>query len=245
MVNKSAAVNKFALFFVRRFACCKGMAVIFYCFTNHYFFKMKYLLVFFVLFGFACNEKAEPPSETSKTRIVLDSNGAVKKQRNPYIDIDVSPMDMIYYPVDYPKFPSNAELPVARIIYSRPHMQGRVIFGNLVKYGEPWRLGANEATEIEIFRPVTIQEKKVSPGKYILYCIPQQDKWTIVFNSNLNSWGLNLDASKDVHRFTVPSVKTSRSVEYFTMAFLNAGEAAELVIAWDDVEARLPFQFSK
>ncbi len=205
---------------------------------------MKYLLVCLVLVGFACNEKPEPPATDSNgTRILIDSNKAVKKQRNPYLDVDVSPMDMIYFPVDYPKFPAKKDLPVARIIYSRPHKQGRVIFGNLVKYGEPWRLGANEATEIELFQPITIQGKSVKTGKYILYCVPQHDQWTIVFNSNLNSWGLNLDASKDVHRFTIPSSKTNNSVEFFTMAFLNAGQEAEIVIAWDDVEARLPFQY--
>jgi hypothetical protein len=40
---------------------------------------------------------------------------------------------------------------VARLIYSRPTKNGRVIFGDLLEYGKVWRLGANEATEIEFF----------------------------------------------------------------------------------------------
>jgi hypothetical protein len=164
---------------------------------------------------------------------------------NPYVAVDVSVMDIAWLPVDYPKLNSKKSSPVARVIYSRPHKQGRKIFGNLVKYGERWRLGANEATEIELFAPVTIQDKAVVKGKYILYCIPEADQWTIVFNKNLNSWGLNLDPSKDAYRFTIPAAVKNQSVEYFSMVFQPTTLGADLVMAWDNVEARLPIQFKK
>ena len=64
--------------------------------------------------------------------------------------VDKSPMDMSYYPVDYPVLKISdkvADSPAARIIYGRPQKNGRPIFGNLVEYGQVWRLGANEATE--------------------------------------------------------------------------------------------------
>lgn len=163
---------------------------------------------------------------------------------NPYVPVDVSPMDMAWLPVDYPKLTIKKPVPVARVIYSRPHKQGRKIFGNVVKYGERWRLGANEATEIEVFIPVSIQNTKIAKGKYILYCIPEADKWTIVFNSNLNSWGLNLDPSKDLHRFIIPAQTKSQSVEYFSMVFQPTTGGADLVMAWDNVEARLPIQYN-
>src|SRR5882762_615296 len=78
--------------------------------------------------------------------------------------IDKSPMDMSYYPVDYPVLKISdkvTEPPVARIIYGRPQKNGRVIFGGLVEYGKVWRLGANEATEIEFYKDVTINNKKI------------------------------------------------------------------------------------
>ena len=37
-----------------------------------------------------------------------------------------------------------------KITYGRPHKRGRNIFGDLLPYGEVWRTGANEATEITI-----------------------------------------------------------------------------------------------
>ena len=164
---------------------------------------------------------------------------------NPYVPVDVSPMDMTWLPVDYPKLTVKKPVPVARVIYSRPHKQGRKIFGNLVKYGERWRLGANEATEMEVFIPVKIQNKTVPKGRYILYCIPEQDSWTIVFNSNLNSWGLNLDPSKDLYRFKIQAQIKNQSVEYFSMMFQPNDKGADLVMAWDNIEARLPIEYNQ
>src|SRR5687767_5582651 len=88
--------------------------------------------------------------------------------------VDKSPMDMSYYPANYPVLKIQAktkESPVARVVYSRPQKAGRVIFGSLVKYGEVWRLGANEATEIEFFRNVRLGGKKISKGRYTLCAI--------------------------------------------------------------------------
>ncbi|HSF45394.1 MAG TPA: DUF2911 domain-containing protein, partial [Chitinophagaceae bacterium] len=69
--------------------------------------------------------------------------------------IDKSGMDMSYYPVNYPilKIQDKAKDPLfVRVIYSRPQKNGREVFGGLVEYGQIWRVGANEATEVEFFR---------------------------------------------------------------------------------------------
>ncbi|HMX78835.1 MAG TPA: DUF2911 domain-containing protein, partial [Ferruginibacter sp.] len=69
--------------------------------------------------------------------------------------LDKSPMDVSYYPVNYPLLKvqgKSTEPLVARVIYSRPQKNGRVIFGELIGYGSVWRLGANEATEIEFYK---------------------------------------------------------------------------------------------
>lgn len=183
-----------------------------------------------------------------RTDIVVKSDTAPlqKEPANPYAPIDISPLDMSYYPVNFPVLKMSKEengLPVARVIYGRPHRQGRKIFGHLLKYGEPWRLGANEATEIEFFRNVTIQNRKINKGRYILYCIPQPDKWTIVFNSNLFTWGLKIDTTKDLFRFDIPVQHAPASVEYFTMVFEPAATGADLLMTWDDIITRLPISF--
>jgi len=69
--------------------------------------------------------------------------------------VDKSPMDMAYYPANYPVLKIQDKLTetlAARVVYSRPQKAGRTIFGSLVKYGEVWRLGANEATGLSFSR---------------------------------------------------------------------------------------------
>src|SRR5438093_10216617 len=99
--------------------------------------------------------------------------------------LDKSPMDMAYYPDNYPvlKIQDKATEPVvARVIYSRPQKNNRVIFGELVEYNKVWRLGANEATEIEFFKDVKIGGKKIPKGKYTLYALVNPDQWAIIVN---------------------------------------------------------------
>jgi hypothetical protein len=204
------------------------------------------LLASFLLFSCAAkkeNSKADI-TDTGKG----DTAASIKPDRpiNSYAPVDVSPMDMSYFPADYPKLKmENASIkaPLARVVYSRPHLQGRKLFHEVLKYGEPWRLGANEATELDLYTDASIQGKKIKTGRYILYCIPEQDKWTIVLNSNIDSWGLHPDASKDIARFIVPAGKTPAPIEFFTIVFQPTTGGADLLMAWDEVEAKLPIHF--
>jgi hypothetical protein len=210
---------------------------------------MKFLpLTAFLFFIAACNshEAQEEQLPAAPVTIRHDSDIIKKEVSNPYASIDISPADIAYFPTDYPvrrMQHQSSELPLARIIYSRPHRQNRKIFGALLKYGEPWRLGANEATEIEFFKNATIQGKTVPKGRYVLYTIPQEKEWTIVFNSNVYSWGLKQDPKNDLFRFTIPVAPTPVSIEYFTMVFEPAEGGANLLMAWDEVETRLPITF--
>ena len=190
----------------------------------------------------------EPTASAKKQAPPLqkDTGTALQNSVNPYEPIDISPMDITYFPVDYPVTKMahpDAGLPKARVIYSRPHKQGRTIFGSLLKYGEHWRLGANEATELELFQDATIQNKKIPKGRYVLYCIPQPNLWTIVFNANLYGWGLKQNTKQDEYRFEIPVEKTTTPVEFFTMVFQNNNAGADLLMAWDDVVAKLPIVF--
>lgn len=206
----------------------------------------SFLPLLFLLLAFGCREKQkESSSPVSKPRI----DSLIPPQQtavNAFPGVDISPMDMSYFPVDYTKLKMGTgitDLPVARVIYSRPHLAKRHLFRDLLKYEEPWRLGANESTELDLYRPVTIQGKKIAPGRYILYCIPHVDAWTIVLNSNIDTWGLQQDAKKDIERFKIPITITNSSQEYFTMVFERTNAGADLVIAWDSLVTRLPIVF--
>ena len=197
----------------------------------------------------ACGNKKTSAEKKSTTTPPDTSRIVVTDSKiNPYAIVDVSPMDISYFPVDYPKLKMTDSVPVppplARIIYSRPHLQGRHLCTDLVKYGEPWRLGANESTELDMYTEATIQNKKIKAGRYVLYCIPETDSWTIVLNSNIDSWGLHPDATKDIARFSIPVKQTSIRLEYFTIIFEKTGSGADMIMAWDNLEARLPIAFT-
>lgn len=194
-----------------------------------------------------CSTKKNKPEEGSDTNSPDTTRINIPARKpNPYAIVDVSPVDISYFPVEYPILKmekATTTPPLARIVYSRPHLQGRKLFQNLLKYGEPWRLGANESTELELYTDATIQDKKIKAGRYVLYSIPQQDNWTIVLNTNIDSWGLHPDSTKDFARFSIPVKQTSNRLEYYTMVFQKTASGADIIMAWDDIEARLPIGF--
>ncbi len=206
---------------------------------------MRVVLLLILIASFGCkgndDETKQPGVTTGKDSVVRlpDTN-------NPYASVDVSPMDMVYYPIDFPKLKTAKQVqgdPLVRIIYSRPHKAGREIFGGLQKYNEHWRLGANESSEIQLFSATTIQNRKIPAGRYILYCIPDSSKWIIVLNSHTDSWGLQQDTQKDIARFEIPIEKTTQHFELFTMGFEKTSNGANLIMVWDNVLARLPFRW--
>ena len=161
--------------------------------------------------------------------------------------IDKSPMDMSYCPDKYPvlKIQDKITEPlVARVIYSRPQKNSRLIFGELVEYGKVWRLGANEATEIDFYQNVRINDKKLRKGRYTMYCIPYNDKWTLIFNKEVDTWGsFKYDEKKDILRVDLPVTKQTDITDAFVMAFQKTANGADLVIAWDDVKVALPITY--
>jgi hypothetical protein len=182
------------------------------------------------------------------TLITLFGCSAVFAQDKKLPPLDSSPMDMAYYPVMYPyvvKVKGEPGALVARVIYSRPQKKGRKIFGDLEPYGELYRLGANEATEVEFYRSVSIGGKLVPKGRYTMYAIPNETKWTIIINRDTDIWGaFKYSEAKDVVRTDIPVTKIDTPVDPFTMVFEKADYGANLIIAWDVVSVSLPVKFS-
>ena len=161
--------------------------------------------------------------------------------------MDKSPMDMSYCPASYPVLKIQDKITdplVGRVVYSRPQKNGRVIFGELVEYGKVWRLGANEATEIDLYQNVRINDKKIKKGRYTMYCIPYTDKWTIIINKETDTWGaFKYDEKKDLLRVDVPVQKQTDILDAFVMVFEKTTTGSNLVIAWDDVKISLPIAY--
>ncbi|HSC55407.1 MAG TPA: DUF2911 domain-containing protein [Phnomibacter sp.] len=128
------------------------------------------------------------------------------------------------------------------VSYGRPYKKGRVIFGELEKYGKVWRTGANEATEITFKKDAVFAGKPVKAGTYTLFTIPTATDWTIILNSELHQWGAygyEKIKDKNVLEATVPSKKLDKVVEQLTIT--PTGKS--LTIAWDQTEVKIPVKF--
>lgn len=155
-----------------------------------------------------------------------------------FAKLDVSPMDMVI-------LRDKNDNVIGRVIYSRPQKRDREIFGKLVPYGEVWRTGANEATELTLYKDMTVAGKLIEAGTYTLYTIPKEKEWTIILNKKTNTWGAyEYSEQEDIARITVPVRKVENSIEALSMAFepMDDGSGANLLIGWDDRYVKVPFK---
>jgi hypothetical protein len=130
------------------------------------------------------------------------------------------------------------------IDYSSPGVKGRKIWGGLVPYGEVWRTGANEATEITITKAIKIAGNTLKAGTYTLFTIPHEDRWTIILNSELGQWGAyNYNEKFDVLRFDIPTTTIETVYEPFTIGFDQKARSADLVMMWDRTKVTIPIDF--
>ncbi|MBK5187785.1 MAG: DUF2911 domain-containing protein [Gemmatimonadaceae bacterium] len=133
-----------------------------------------------------------------------------------------------------------------KVCYGRPRTLGRPIMGRLVPYGEPWRLGADEATAIHVPFRARIAGVDVEPGWYSVYVIPEEKQWKVVVNSNAQRWGIPIDGgvrAKDVGTGTVVAERASPPVEALTIALTAATPtAATMEISWADTRVRIPIE---
>ena len=122
------------------------------------------------------------------------------------------------------------------VVYSRPSVKGRTIFGGIVPYGAVWRAGANQATKISFSTPVKLEGNEIPAGNYSLFAIPGEQEWTIIISKNMNQWGaFQYSTNDDLVRFPVTPVSLrDASVETFAIEFNRIrDESALLELVWD------------
>ena len=127
------------------------------------------------------------------------------------------------------------------VTYGRPEMKGREIFGKLVPYGKVWRVGADESTNVTFDKDATFGGKPIKAGKYALFAIPNEDKWTVILNSNAGQWGTeyNSNKDKDVLSVDVPVMKLGSPVEKVTYTVSGKG----IKIEWEKTAVTIPVSF--
>ena len=129
--------------------------------------------------------------------------------------------------------------------YSRPSVNGRVIFGDLVPFGSHWRAGANQNTKVTFSKPVTIAGTDVAAGTYSLSMIPNKGTWTVILNTKTDMWGVDgYSQEQDVLRVEV-TPQAIAPVETMRMSLENITVSnAEIVLDWSDVRIALPVELN-
>lgn len=131
------------------------------------------------------------------------------------------------------------------IVYSRPSIKGRIIFGDLVPFGKVWRTGANENTIISFSDDVVIDGKTLKKGKYSLYTIPKAENWEVIFYATTDNWGNPTEwkESNIVLKTTAKTEMLNRSVESFTIAINNLdNNFANLELSWEKTLVAVKFE---
>ncbi|MBT8235841.1 MAG: DUF2911 domain-containing protein [Bacteroidia bacterium] len=139
------------------------------------------------------------------------------------------------------------------IVYSRPSVNNREIWGKLVPYGmnnlgfgtakeSPWRAGANENTTIKFSDDVTVEGKPLKEGKYGLHMIINPDNTaTVIFSNKHQAWGSYFyDPADDALRVDVP-MKDAPHTEQLTYLFTDVdGTSAVASLNWE--KKQIPFK---
>lgn len=159
---------------------------------------------------------------------------------------DKSPMDMAYFPDHFAHDRKPGEKAIIRVTYSRPVKNGRDIFGKLVPYGQVWRTGANESSEIKFYQDVMLGGKSVKAGTYSLFTIPNETEWTIILNTDVDYWGAyKYNAEHDVLRIPAKVGTLTEPLESFSIQFESTGDKSGIMrLGWDKIYAEVPFSFN-
>jgi hypothetical protein len=129
--------------------------------------------------------------------------------------------------------------------YSRPSVNGRVIFGDLVPFGSHWRAGANQNTKVTFSKPVTIAGTQVAAGTYSLSMIPNKGAWTVILNTKTDMWGVDGYSQEDDVLRTEVTPQSIPSVETMRLSLENISVSkAEIVLDWSDVRIALPVELN-
>jgi hypothetical protein len=135
------------------------------------------------------------------------------------------------------------------VVYGRPAIKHprtgevRKVWGGLVPWEKPNRLGADEATLLITQQPLQVGSTTIPAGAYTLYLIPSESGVSkLAFSRNIGKWGIPIDETADVARVELKRDSLPQSVEQLTIAVENVpAGGGVLKISWETLQFSLPF----
>ncbi|MNJ97518.1 hypothetical protein D3C87_152690 [compost metagenome] len=131
------------------------------------------------------------------------------------------------------------------IEYSRPSKRSRVVFGDIVPFGEVWRTGANENSKFTNSDALIFGKDTLKPGTYALYTKPAKESWDLIFYTDVTNWGTPdvWDDKKVALKVNAKVKNLSDAVETFTISIdgLESVNGGTLTFKWDQTSVSFPF----
>ncbi|NRD24135.1 DUF2911 domain-containing protein [Winogradskyella litoriviva] len=131
------------------------------------------------------------------------------------------------------------------IEYSRPAMNGRTIFGDLVPYGKLWRTGANKNTMVTFSDAVEIGGKELKAGAYAIFVTPSEKSWEVIFYTDTNNWGTpkEIDESKVAVRVTAEVYPIEMDIQSFTISVDDITSSSAVIgMMWEKTYVGVEFK---
>ena len=127
--------------------------------------------------------------------------------------------------------------------YARPSVRERVVFGDIVPFGEIWRTGANKNTTLTFDTEITFGDTKVEAGTYAVFAKVNEKEWELFLYADTENWGVprEWDEDKVAAAYTISTTALSDIQETFSISFENIGtETFHFVFAWEETSVRIP-----
>jgi len=132
-----------------------------------------------------------------------------------------------------------------KISYGRPSMRGRKIFGELVLFGDVWRLGADEATELSTSADLMFGAYRLKAGTYSLFAKPERDAWALIINAGTGMSGLEREPPRDLTSVTAKPASLAAPVEQLTIEIVDTPAGGAITLRWEKTEVTFPFTVAK
>jgi hypothetical protein len=139
------------------------------------------------------------------------------------------------------------------ITYGRPYSvkpgttEVRKIWGVLVPYDKPWRMGSDEATLLITQKPIVLGGTNIPAGAYTLYMVPSEAGASkLAISTNLGGWGIPVDTKHDLAQVDLTKTALDKPVDQFTMAVdKNPDGGGVLKLSWESTQFSVPFTIQK
>ncbi|MFN0159206.1 MAG: DUF2911 domain-containing protein [Bacteroidota bacterium] len=130
------------------------------------------------------------------------------------------------------------------IVYSKPGIKNRKVWGDLVPYDQVWRAGANENTTLSFSHDATVGGKLLPAGTYGLHMIPTMNDWTVILSKNSTSWGsFFYKEGEDAVRVKVkPQPVEHQEWLLYTLDNLS-DKSVDVVMQWEKLKVAFKLEF--